>query len=384
MQTGVDAPTGQLAGRTDPWQDFDFNDLFFSADGTSYIVQGDLLSAGTTDDDVAVVNGAVVVQEGFAIPGGDPTLIVGPSGIFGVYMSSGGNWMARGDYVAPDVDWALFNGVEVARQGNPIYAGSTEIFGSFFFVTNCNNAGDYVIGGFSDGPVESDAVLILNNERVILREGDAVDVDGNGIFDDDAFIRFLGTDDTLLTDDGRAFVNGALRDSTGTNLGDFFMILELDMGSVGTVFCDPALNNSTGLPTVLNGSLSGALGTGVHLEATQGPPGQFGYSLVGSSQNDSGVLLDSGRLCLSISSPDIIGRYTAGGTARNSVGFFDGAGVFTNMVGTRTGGTGFDIPTELPIPGVPTIMAAQTWHFQLRHREGPGDSNISNGLSITF
>ncbi len=381
LQAGVDAPAGQLTGGTDTWENFDFADLFFNADGTSYLLQGDL--AGTTDDDVIVVNGTVVVQEGFPIPGGDPTLVVGPNGIFGVFMSPSGDWMARGDYAAPDVDWVLLNGVEVSRQGNPIFAGSTELFDSFFFVNTTNNVGDYIIGGSSDGPTTSDAVLVLNNERVILREGDAIDVDGNGIYDDDAFINFLGTDDTVLTDDGRVFVNGGLETSTGSSLGDFFMILELDMGAVGTVFCDPMDVNSTGLPTTMRASLTGALGTGVHLDITQGPPGQFGYVLVGSASDDPGTIMDSGRLCLATVS-NVIGRYNAPGTARNSIGQFDGAGVLVNLAGTGTGGTGFDIPTELPLNSIPTITAGQEWHFQLWHRQGPLDSNFSNGVSITF
>lgn len=149
-------------------------------------------------------------------------------------------------------------------------------------------------------------------------------------------------------------------------------------------FCDPANPNSTSFPTVLTGTFGSGVGSGLHLEATSGPPTQFGYFLVGTAAADPGFPVDSGELCLSITPPNQFGRYNVAGGALNSVGFFDAAGILQNLVGTSTTGTGFDVPSTVPITGTPTITTGQTWHFQLWHRENNGDSNLSNGLTAVF
>ncbi|HRV82677.1 MAG TPA: hypothetical protein P5218_14675, partial [Planctomycetota bacterium] len=124
-------------------------------------------------------------------------------------------------------------------------------------------------------------------------------------------------------------------------------------------------------------------GSGLHLEANQGPPTQFGYFLVGTAVSDPGLVVSQGRLCLSVVGGNSFGRYNVPG-ALNSVGQFDAGGVLQNFVSTSTVGSGYDVPVTVPIAGSPQIMAGQTWHFQLWHREDAGFSNFSNGLSVTF
>ncbi len=155
--------------------------------------------------------------------------------------------------------------------------------------------------------------------------------------------------------------------------------------TVGTTFCDPANPNSTGLPTQLSGSLGSGIGSGLHLEAAQGPAGEFGYILIGTHASDPGVPISQGRLCLGTAPGQGIGRYNVSGGPMDSVGQFDAGGVLQNMVGTATssGGSGFDVPSPIPSLGG-SIAAGQTWHFQLWHREAAGASNSSNGLSVTF
>ncbi len=149
-------------------------------------------------------------------------------------------------------------------------------------------------------------------------------------------------------------------------------------------FCDPATNNSTGVPTLLNGSLGSGVGSGLHLESNQGPPGEFGYFLVGTTAVDPGIAISNGFLCVGGS----IGRYNVTGTAFNSLGQYDAGGVLVNQVGTATStapaNTGFDVPVSVPISGSPTIMIGSTWHFQVWHREASGLANFSNGASVTF
>ena len=158
------------------------------------------------------------------------------------------------------------------------------------------------------------------------------------------------------------------------------------MAGFGTPFCDPANNNSTGFPTVLTGDMTAPGGSGLHLEANQGPSGQFGYYLVGTGFSEPGIMLpmSAGRLCLALGGGNSIGRYNVTGTQFNSLGSFDASGIHQNLVGTSSAGSGFDVPTTVPISGSPTIMLGSTWHFQLWHRENAGSSNFSNGLSVMF
>ena len=157
-------------------------------------------------------------------------------------------------------------------------------------------------------------------------------------------------------------------------------------GSNPSAFCDPNENNSTGMPTRLNGTLGSGLGSGLHLESDQGPPHQFGYFLIGTAINDPGVVFpnSNGRLCLLLGGGHSVGRYNVGGTPYNSLGRFDAGGILQNQVGTSTVGSGYDVPQTVPISGSPAIAVGETWHFQLWHREASGLSNFSNGLSITF
>ncbi|MEZ6019314.1 MAG: hypothetical protein R3F17_04195 [Planctomycetota bacterium] len=158
--------------------------------------------------------------------------------------------------------------------------------------------------------------------------------------------------------------------------------------SVGTAYCDPANANSTGGPAVLSGSANPGVGAGVHLELTGGPTGELGYFLVGTgAELAPTVPLGNGLLCLSVGAGNSLGRYNVAGTDFNSIGLFDAGGVLQNLGGTSTVGSGFDLPTTIPITGSPTIMAGDTWHFQAWFRDTPsgvGQSNSSNGLTVTF
>jgi len=149
-------------------------------------------------------------------------------------------------------------------------------------------------------------------------------------------------------------------------------------------FCDPMDNNSTGVPTVLTGFLGSGTGSGLHLDASDGPPAQFGYFLIGTGSSEPGLTVGNGRLCLAVSAGNSFGRYNPVGGVLNSIGQFDAAGNLVNSVGTSGTGNGYDVPLSIPIPGYTDIAAGETWHFQLWHREAGGASNFSNGISVTF
>ena len=148
----------------------------------------------------------------------------------------------------------------------------------------------------------------------------------------------------------------------------------------GDIFCAPASANSTGLGVTL--APSGHGGPGIyHLEAQQGPDQQFGYFLISAGLEEPGLAVSQGRLCLSAP----IGRYnSAAGPSLDSLGRFDGAGIFQNLAGTSSVGSGFDLPVATPTPPGAVITPGTTWAFQLWYRDVGGVSNFSDALVVQF
>lgn len=155
-------------------------------------------------------------------------------------------------------------------------------------------------------------------------------------------------------------------------------------GGKGAPFC-LALNNSTGVPTLMEGSATAA-GAGLHLEVVNGPPLGLGMIVAGDTLASSPAIVGSGALCLSsVAGVSMVYRYNVIGGALNSIGRFDGQGVLQNVAGSSTTGSGFDVPAMLP--GGSAITAGQTLYFQCWHRDTAGSaptSNFSNGVSLTF
>jgi len=150
--------------------------------------------------------------------------------------------------------------------------------------------------------------------------------------------------------------------------------------TVGTPFCDPAAVNSTGLSAQIEASVGTGLGADLHLEVSNGPTAEFGYFLVGTSITSPGITLGNGTLCMD--SVDPLGRYNLSGSDRFSLGQFDAGGVMQNLGGTSTVGSGFDVPLTLPLPGSPSIVAGETWHFQAWYRDS-NPTMTSNFSSTT-
>lgn len=223
-QEGVTIPTGQLGGANEAWDLFDTYDFYVSADGNNWLAQGDLTGA-TTSDDVLVYNNNVVIQEDGLLPGfASPVALISEC-----IMSQSGDWYARGDN-DDDQDWLIRNGVVVAKTGDDVPGGlpgekySDAIYASTFFLMTGNSNGDYVIGATTDNPdVNRDAIIVLNGMEVLLREGDPVDLDGNGIFDDNTYIGVFNNDDAFLTDDGWFYFTADLRDVDLNALGQAFI-----------------------------------------------------------------------------------------------------------------------------------------------------------------
>ena len=155
-----------------------------------------------------------------------------------------------------------------------------------------------------------------------------------------------------------------------------------------TVECDPAAQHTGGTTAKIDSSyFGGPVGTGLHLDAIDGPVNQFAFFLVSGTRSVTLPVFD-GILCLGGSQ----GRYSnniatnQGLPQLDSICKFDLAGVLVNVGGNSTTGLGFDVPFELPFtpPGqLITLGVGETWYFQLWFRDGLS-ANFSNVVKAVF
>jgi hypothetical protein len=169
-----------------------------------------------------------------------------------MHTDPSGNWYATGSNVS-GLDWALRNGELVATSGAPIFVGASEsfsdgLFAPTFFMLLGNGVGDVVVGGTtSAADSNADVVLVLNGERVVLRENDPVDLDGNGVFDDDVYISSFQEHAGFLSDAGELYVVVTLRDGVrascaggSNNLGE--ALVRVSVAGTPPATCDYDFN----------------------------------------------------------------------------------------------------------------------------------------------
>ncbi|MEZ5975562.1 MAG: hypothetical protein R3F33_06345 [Planctomycetota bacterium] len=274
------------------------------------------------------------------------------------------------DWMNGQTDMLLFS----VRRGSPIIGSPDSIFGIPI------EEGDIlttplVFGGLSPFPG-----IFISAESLglrTLRSGTATGPFGDDLVALDHHIQGWKDCDGDGVDDTLAIALGTAIDGNFNGIPDY---------CEGLIALCPALPNSTGLVTLINAGVTGGPGTGVNLGASQGPPGQFAYFLVGTAPNPVGTPVGSGLLCLSATGGNLIGRYNVAGTPMISIGQFNAAGILANLVGTATstGGLGFDLPTQLPLPIGGTITTGSTWFFQLWHRDNPLTSNFSPAIAYGF
>ncbi len=232
------------------WDSFDSNDFGTTPDGTTWFAQGDD-EGDPAIDDILVVNGQVELREGALIPGSSVTV----AAVFATRLTTNGDWLSRGDDPNDD-DWAVRNGVLLAKTGDEIGA-TGEHLGNVFLALAGNQNGDWLLIANTDNADPSrDTVMLLNGE-VVMREGDPIDLDENGQFDDDVFIgrgnntsSAFAPNDLFLSDDLTLFFIAPLRDSAGNDLGS-----NPAFGSGGEALmtvrlgaaCDPCDMNCDGL-----------------------------------------------------------------------------------------------------------------------------------------
>jgi len=209
-----------LGGTLRLWKNMSANTFYSSPDGNHWLCIGELETGATTNDAVLVVNDATVIQEGNAIPG--TSVIV--AAIFRAEIAASGDWYARGSITGGGV-WAVHNGTLVAKTGDPIMVDATELWGDTFLAFHGNANGEWVLAGTTnEADTTRDTVLLTSTGGVLVREGDQIDLDGDGNPDDAYIGRGNSTlsafepNDTALTDAGVVYFLASLRDGAGNDL----------------------------------------------------------------------------------------------------------------------------------------------------------------------
>ncbi|HLP85330.1 MAG TPA: hypothetical protein VK157_13355 [Phycisphaerales bacterium] len=256
-QEGTTVPTGQAGGASEVYETFSATTVqlgfYTDATQTNWICAANLTGA-TTGDNVVVVNNDVKLQEGQIIAGSSFTSPVGTS-FRAVRMEPEGTWFASGAN-ADGSDYVVKDGTVIAATGEPIFTGATETWGdtSFaatFFAHAASPNGSYIVGGVTSGASDlADAVLVLNGETVIARENDPIDLNGDGIFNDDAYLRTF-IDDRLFLADDAAYVTVRIRNSNAAFCGgaDTDLGLALIRIPLPTTGCDDIdFNNNDVFP----------------------------------------------------------------------------------------------------------------------------------------
>ncbi|MBC7770957.1 MAG: hypothetical protein H7210_00545 [Pyrinomonadaceae bacterium] len=240
-QANVTMVTSLNGAGTETWKSIAANTFYTTPDGAHWVAEG-TVNQSTATDAVLVVDGQVRLQEGMLIPGSTVTM----NAIFANGVTAGGVWFARGDQAGGN-DWAVVSGTVVARTGDPVANGNPEAWGAVFAALAASDAGDWVLAGITDhSDPATNEVIVLNGERVLLREGDQVDLDGDGTLDDAFIGRGNNTlsafepNDLFLTGDGLLYCFANLRNAAGQDLNSTpvfgtpqaFMVLPVNDGPI--------------------------------------------------------------------------------------------------------------------------------------------------------
>jgi hypothetical protein len=266
-QTFVTVPDGA------DWPLVELDDEIFNrggcqvdATGEHFIYTGRLATGSDADDRVVVADGTVVLQEGAPIPGMSSPMgewvnfTMGPSGV----------WMVRAVTVDTQTCVVMGQGTTITRvfkQGDPIHAGATEVWapdpvaGSFFAYA-ADAAGNFIVGSTTDHASDfRDAVLVYNDEVVLARESDPVDLDGNGVFDDGVYIHSFDGQPAFVS--GGVLIRVSLRDEAAALceandevVGQAIVLLPLPGGACPVDWNGDGSVNSTDISAFLTGWLT--------------------------------------------------------------------------------------------------------------------------------
>jgi len=231
-----------------------------SASGARYVVGGELDAPAMVDRvlirEHPFGGPAIAVQESRPIAGIGPVAAAGepivsaaltPGGLCAIVRTGGEGWLA------------IRENAVIAALGEPVTSGMERWAGTLLGVS-ANQAGDYVVVGETDQTnLLRNSAAVLNGSLILAREGDPIDLDGNGLFDDGTYLaefiahrcivaadRFIAAvrlrSEAAATgcsgddDAGYALLEAAFEPSTGFCAADFNSDGGIDGGDVEAFF----------------------------------------------------------------------------------------------------------------------------------------------------
>lgn len=242
LRESFSGPTGLAGGATNLWENFTAGETYVDDSGSLVLVLGDT-DAATTDDQILTLNNVVVLQENQIIPGSAFANPIDNAGIVQAWLDNAGNWWARGNNDITEDDWLVRNGVVLLTSNgtSEVVAGSGEFFDDArftdcFFAMDGSLSGAWVCGGVTNNvDAQRDGVIVYDdgfgNRQVLAREGDPIDVDGDGLYDDDRFFNTFGNDDLILLESGYVYFTATVENGLGTAVDHGLFRMKVDGAS---------------------------------------------------------------------------------------------------------------------------------------------------------
>ncbi len=192
--------------------------LSFSQTATTYHVSADgFTTLYLADLDVGnglrsvVFDGVVVLQAGQQAPGMGGTATI--STITECWLDVDRSWYARA--TLSNGQAAVYRNRElIARVGAAVTPGASETWST---ITDFKGDifGNFIVTGTTNAAAASNEVVVLNGERVLSREGDPVDLNGDGVMNDNLFIHSF-RDRCFMTGERAFYVGARLKSSAST------------------------------------------------------------------------------------------------------------------------------------------------------------------------
>ncbi|TVS00922.1 MAG: hypothetical protein EA423_10740 [Phycisphaerales bacterium] len=197
-----------------------------SADGTAWAHLGAIRFGENPFDpifqprDVLYVSGNIEIEAGDII-GGQPV-----DALTAITMSDNGTWFVIGRFENGD-SFASQGTDLLLRSGDPVPGGATdEVVDSIATIKGYDN-GDRLWILNTTGPAGDSRVVVLN-DTVLARQGDPIDLNGNGQFDNDSFLRTISANNIFLGADDLVYAIINIEAGDGTNRGNAFVRMATD------------------------------------------------------------------------------------------------------------------------------------------------------------
>ncbi len=388
------AQSGVTMIGADIWDSFVLDGAGGTPDGAHWFAEGDT-EGPTATDGIFVVDGTVILREGSLVPGS--TLIYADT--FQARMAPNGNYIVRGDDpgTSPNPQWVVLNGTKLIETGDSVEGGA-ELWGTSIGAVSVNTAGDWAAHGRTNSTDPARDEVVVLNGVVIMREGDPVDVDGNGMFDDNAFIgrgtntlSAFAANDLAVTSDGFVYAIINLHDGSGVDLnGAAFgtpdaLVRVAFPGPAPVAFCFgdgsgtacPCGNNGA----VGNGCASSVSAAGANLAAS-GTTSLTSDTLVlsGTGMPNSSALYFQGTADVAGGAGAVFGdglRCAGGSVIRLGTKF--------NSAGASQYPTGGDLSVSVRgLVAGPGTRTYQCWYRNAAAFCMPETFNLSNGILVTW